>query len=130
VIFLTSATYQLNEHKPCGVVAPVFDGRRRYDIAFSFVRRGNYKMDNGLYNGPALLCEVEYRQVAGYQQRIVERGMKMPKIYAWVASFKSATDPSRTYMIPVRFWADTEFGLITSVASQVRIDGNDLKKPS
>ena len=129
VLFLTTS-YRANEQKPCGVVAPVFDGRRRYDIAFSFLRRANVKMDNGLYSGPALVCEVEYRQVAGYQQRIVERGMKMPKIFAWVAAVPSTSDPSRRYMIPVRLWAETDFGLITAVASQIRIDGAELRKPS
>jgi len=125
VLFLTTSA-KANDEKPCGVTAPVYDGRRRYDVAFSFVRKQNVRMDNGLYSGPALICEVEYRQVAGYQQRIVERGMQMPKIYAWVAEVPSSSSPGRRYMIPVRFWADTEFGLITAVSSQVRIDGVDL----
>jgi hypothetical protein len=126
VLFLTTSA-EANDEKPCGVTAPVYDGRRRYDVAFSFVRKANVRMDNGLYAGPALICEVEYRQVAGYRQRIVERGMQMPKIYAWVATVPSTASPGRRYMIPVRFWADTEFGLITAVSSQVRIDGVDLR---
>jgi hypothetical protein len=123
VVFLTTS-YIANEQKPCGVVAPVFDGRRRYDIAFRFVKQTNVRMDNGLYSGPAMVCEVEYRQVAGYQQRIVERGMKMPKIYAWVASMPSSNDPGRRYLVPIRLWAETEFGIISAVASQLRVDGN------
>lgn len=129
VVFLTTS-YRANEKKPCGVVAPVFDGRRRYDIAFSFVKKANVDMDNGLYKGPALVCQVEYRQVAGYQQRIVAHGHKMPKIYAWVASFQSTTDPNRHYMVPLRLWADTDFGLITAVAQRIKLDGADQGKPS
>jgi hypothetical protein len=125
VLFLTTST-TANDQKPCEVTAPVYDGRRRYDVAFSFVRKQNVRMDNGIYAGPALICEVEYRQVAGYRQRIVERGMQMPKIYAWVAAIESKASPGRRYMIPVRFWAETEFGLITAVASLVRIDGTEL----
>jgi hypothetical protein len=123
LVFLTTS-FRANEQKPCGVVAPVFDGRRRYDIAFRFVKKTDVRMDNGLYSGPVLVCEVEYRQVAGYQQRIVERGMKMPKIYAWVASIPSSSDPGRNYLIPIRLWTETEFGIISAVTSQLRVDGN------
>ncbi len=126
VLFLVTST-AADEAKPCAVTAPVFDGRRRYDIVFSFARRANVTMDNGIYKGPALVCEVEYKQVAGHLQRIVERGGKMPKISAWVASVASPTDPNRRYMIPLRLWSETEFGLITVVASDVRIDGTLLK---
>lgn len=126
VLFLVTST-AADEAKPCAVTAPVFDGRRRYDIVFSYSRRANVTMDNGIYKGPALVCEVEYKQVAGHLQRIVERGGKMPKISAWVASVPSTIDPSRRYMIPLRLWSETEFGLITVVASDVRIDGTLLK---
>lgn len=126
VLFLLTSS-AAGEQKPCAVTAPVFDGRRRYDIAFTYSRRANVSMDNGLYKGPALVCEVEYRQVAGDLQRIVERGGKMPKVMGWIASVPSTLDPSRKYMIPLRLWAETEFGLITVVASQVKIDGVLLK---
>jgi hypothetical protein len=125
VLFLTTSV-EANDAKPCEVTAPVFDGRRRYDVVFSYERKQNIRMNNGIYEGPALVCEVEYKQVAGYRQRIVERGMQMPKIYSWVATIPSRSSPGRRYMIPMRFWAETEFGLITAVASQVRIDGADL----
>ncbi len=126
VLFLLTSS-AAGEQKPCAVTAPVFDGRRRYDIAFSYSRRTNVSMDNGLYKGSALVCEVEYRQVAGHLQRIVERGGKMPRIFGWIASVPSTIDPSRKYMIPLRLWSETEFGLITVVASQVKIDGKVLK---
>src|SRR5262249_54965062 len=59
---------------PCGTTAPVFDGRRRYDIQLKFVRKTNIKLDNGLYEGPALQCEIKYVQIAGYKQKILEEG--------------------------------------------------------
>src|SRR3954465_10014004 len=36
---------------PCSANAPVFDGRRRYDIELTRVRDVDIKMDNGLYAG-------------------------------------------------------------------------------
>jgi len=127
VLYLTTS-YQKNAEKPCQVTAPIFDGRRRYDIVFNFVKKTDVKMDNGLYSGPALVCQVQYKQVAGYEQRIVQNGHQMPKIYAWVASFQSQTDPSRHYMVPVRLWAESDFGIIVAVMDELKVDGTDVKK--
>jgi len=129
VIFLTSAI-NADDAKPCQAVAPIFDGRRRYDVALSFVKKTNVKMDNGLYSGPALVCQVHYNQIAGYQQTLVEQGKKLPAIYAWVAEIPSKADPTRRYMVPLRVWAETEYGLVVALASQVKLDGGALNKSS
>ena len=128
MLYLTTS-YVANQEKPCQVVAPVFDGRRRYDIAFSFEKKADVKMDNGLYSGPALVCQVLYKQVAGYQQRIVDNGHQLPKIYAWVAAFQSKTDPTRHYMVPVRLWAESDFGVIVAVMDELKLDGVEIGKP-
>jgi hypothetical protein len=127
VIFLTSAI-SASDAKPCQAVAPIFDGRRRYDVALSFVKKTNVHMDNGLYSGPALVCQVHYNQIAGYQQTLVQQGKKLPAIYAWVAEVPSKTDPTRHYMVPLRVWAETDFGLVVALASQVKLDGALLSK--
>ncbi len=36
---------------PCALTAPVFDGRRRYNIEMTKVKDVDIKMDNGLYAG-------------------------------------------------------------------------------
>lgn len=112
-----------NAAKPCEAVAPIFDGRRRYDVSFGFVKKAQIKMENGLYSGPGFVCRVHYTQVAGYQQTLVERGKKLPNIFAWVTAVKSAADPSRTYMLPLRVWSETEYGIIVALASRLRMDG-------
>ena len=114
--------------KPCDTVAPVFDGRRRYDVAFSYVKKTEIRMDNGLYAGPAFVCQIHYNQVAGYQQTVVKKGQKLPDIYAWVASVQSTSDPARRYMVPLRVWAETEYGLVVALASRLRVDGMPLGK--
>jgi hypothetical protein len=129
VIFLTSAM-SANNAKPCDAVAPIFDGRRRYDVALSYVKKTNVKMDNGLYSGPALVCQVHYNQIAGYQQTIIEQGKKLPAIYAWVAEIPSKSDPTRHFMLPLRVWAETEYGLVVALASQAKLDGGALNKPN
>ena len=111
-------------------VAPIFDGRRRYDVALSYVKKTTVKMDNGLYSGPALVCQVHYNQIAGYQQTIIEQGKKLPAIYAWVAEIPSKSDPTRHFMLPLRVWAETEYGLVVALASQAKLDGGALNKPN
>ncbi len=117
-----------NEAKPCEATAPIFDGRRRYDVSFDFIRKARINMDNGLYDGPGYVCRVHYNQVAGYQQTLVQQGKKLPTIFAWVAPVKSADHPSLTYMLPLRIWAETEYGIVVALASQVKLDGGPLPK--
>jgi hypothetical protein len=128
-VFLTSNA-RLAPEKPCDALAPVFDGRRRYDVAFSFVKKIDVHMDNGLYSGPALVCAIHYNQIAGYQQSVIDQNKKFPKMYAWVVAAKSNADPKRTYMIPVRVWAETDYGIVVALASQVKLDGQSLSHGS
>ena len=107
---------------PCGVTAPVFDGRRRYDIQMSKVRDVRINMDNGLYAGPALLCRIRYRQLAGFKPNVLKARDKFPIINAWVVTYHSKT-AGRDYVVPVRVWADTPYGPVAAVADSLKIDG-------
>lgn len=127
MIFLVNSV-PASGQKPCETVAPVFDGRRRYDVAFSYVKKTDVTMDNGLYSGPAFVCQIHYSQVAGYQQTVVKKGQKLPDIYAWVAAIQSTSDPARRYMVPLRVWAETEYGIVVALASQLKLDGAPLTK--
>ena len=50
----------------CGRTLPIFDGRRRYDLALTFKRIASVKADKG-YAGPALVCAVAFRAIAGHR---------------------------------------------------------------
>ena len=121
-LFLVTALSADGE-KPCGVVAPIFDGRRRYDIALNYLKSTNIRMDNGLYTGPAQVCQVHFKQIAGYSQTVIENNKNFPKIYAWVVPVKSTANPDHHYVVPVRVWAETEYGVIAAVASEWKLDG-------
>jgi hypothetical protein len=45
---------------------PIFDGRRRYDLALSFRRIDKVKADKG-YAGPAVVCAVAFKAIAGHR---------------------------------------------------------------
>jgi hypothetical protein len=125
VVFLMNSD-EAHRESPCDVVAPVYDGQRRYDVAFRYMDSGEISMDNGLYSGPAMTCEIMYVQVAGELQSIVENGGEMPKVFGWIAEFRSAENPDNGYLVPVRMWSDTEFGMITAVATELRVDGRPV----
>ncbi len=107
---------------PCAVTAPVFDGRRRYDIAMSKVRDVDIRMDNGLYQGKGVECEVRYRQLAGFRPNVLKARESFPLIHAWFVSFPS-TVTGRDYTVPVRVWADTKYGVLAMLATAIRVDG-------
>ena len=107
---------------PCGVVAPVFDGRRRYNIEISKVKDTDIKMDNDLYKGRALLCQITYHQLAGFKPKILKDNQGFPKINAWIAIFPSAI-AAHSYVVPLRVWADTQYGVVAAVATGLKIDG-------
>jgi hypothetical protein len=104
----------------CDLVAPIFDGRRRYDITMSKVRDVDIKLDNGLYKGKGLLCQIHYKQVAGYKPTLLRKQDAYPVINAWMVPFKSG---SREYLVPLKAWVDTSFGPIIAVASSLKLDG-------
>ena len=111
---------------PCGVTLPVFDGRRRYDVEITKLKDTTVAMDNGLYKGRALLCQLKYKQLAGYKPKVIKEGASFPVINAWVAVFPSAVT-GRNYVVPLRVWADTSYGVIAAVATSVKIDGAAIK---
>ena len=51
----------------CDRTLPVFDGRQRFDVALSFKRMDAVEPEQG-YHGPALVCAVRYRPIAGYRR--------------------------------------------------------------
>lgn len=50
----------------CNRTLPIFDGQRRYDLVMAFKRMDTLKLDRG-YSGPALVCAVMLRPIAGYR---------------------------------------------------------------
>jgi len=107
---------------PCTVTAPVFDGRRRYNIEMRKVKDIDIKMDNGLYAGRATLCQIKYNQLAGFKPRVIKANETFPTINAWVVTYPSPTRGS-DYVVPLRVWADTPYGLVSVVANSLKIDG-------
>jgi len=107
---------------PCSFAVPVFDGRRRYNVEMSKVRDVDIHMDNGLYQGKGVQCDVKYHQIAGFRPRVLKSNESFPVIHAWFVRLPSAV-AGRDYTVPVRIWADTKYGVMAVLANSIRVDG-------
>lgn len=103
---------------PCGTVAPVFDGRRRYDITFSYIKDEPVKLDNGLFNGMAHLCQMHYRQIAGFKPKILKEGAAFPPMFADFADVGSG-GPSGHYVVILKAWAHLDLGTVSAELTQL-----------
>jgi hypothetical protein len=107
---------------PCAVTAPVFDGRRRYDVAMTRIKDLDIRMDNGLYQGKAVQCDVRYRQLAGFRPNVLKANESFPLIHAWFVRVPSSV-AGHDFTVPVRVWADTKYGVLAILATSLKVDG-------
>lgn len=129
LVFMTRGL-SASRSNPCGTVAPVFDGARRYDVALEYIKTTDVHLENGLYSGPVFVCQIHYRQIAGFKQKILEEGKKLPEMFAWMASLPTSSDPDEHYLVPLRIWTTTGFGTVEALASRVNLNGKVWKEKS
>jgi len=111
---------------PCGKVAPVFDGRRRYNIEFTYVKDQPVKLDDGLFDGTAHLCTIKYRQIAGYKPKMIKEGQSWPTIYGLFADVPSASAPNGHYIVALKLWASTGWGTVSVELTKLNVNGADV----
>ena len=56
---------------PCGGPLQVFDGKQRYDLRLRYSARVTWNTD--VYKGPAIRCDVEYIEIAGFDPKSAEQ---------------------------------------------------------
>lgn len=64
-LFLTAAEHDSVDAQACRRTLPIFDGRRRYDLALAFKRLETVRAAG--YAGPAVVCAVAFRAIAGHR---------------------------------------------------------------
>lgn len=52
---------------PCGGPLRIFDGKQRYDLRLTYSGRFNWNAD--VYKGPAIRCDVDYIEIAGFKAK-------------------------------------------------------------
>ena len=101
----------------CRQTAPVFDGRRRYDVRFHAVGEENLKpSDYSMFAGPALKCEVEIVRIRGFEEDgEPDEKVRERKTWVWFARL-----PDAPVALPVRLEIESEYGY--GVAHLVRVE--------
>jgi hypothetical protein len=125
-VTLVLAGLKADPANPCGTVAPVFDGRRRYNIEFTYMKDEKPDVETPLGKGKAHLCQLHYHQIAGFKPKIMKEGKSFPPIYGWFADVPSANAPSGHYLIALKVWASTGWGTVDATLSQLQVNGTDL----
>lgn len=122
VAYILTAT-KVDATNPCGTVAPVFDGRRRYNITFTYLKDEQATLSTHIYNGKAHLCQMHYDQIAGFKPKILKEGKAFPPIFGWFADIPSADSPNGHYFIVLKVWASTGYGTVAAELNKLKIDG-------
>jgi len=106
---------------PCGTVAPVFDGRRRYDIEFTYIKDEPVALAGGLFRGTAHLCQMHYRQIAGFKPKILKEGAALPPIFGDFADIPAAGAPNGHYVVLLKAWAQLSWGVVSAQLTSLRV---------
>jgi len=108
---------------PCGTGVQVFDGRRRYDVAFTYIKDEPVKLDNGLFNGTAHLCQIHYNQIAGYKQKIIKEGKALPPMYADFVDVPANGAPNGRFVVAAKLWSALSWGTVSVTLSELKVNG-------
>ena len=90
----------------CDRTIPLFDGRQRFDVAFSFVRMEQVQFGNG----QAAVCRMRYRPIAGHRsnRRANQELAANNDIYVWLTQVGD-----EALVAPVRMEVGLEFGKLS-----------------
>ncbi|MBI1213181.1 MAG: DUF3108 domain-containing protein [Alphaproteobacteria bacterium] len=113
--------------KPCGDTVRIFDGRRRYDVELTYVGKDNVSTA-GPYSGPAIKCEMSYRQIAGFKPNLTKNNV-LPTITVWFAALPTKeAGPMKSFLVAVKLMAETPFGAAVAHARRITIDGEEKSR--
>ena len=108
---------------PCGSGVQVFDGRRRYDVSFTYKKDEHVELSNGMFNGTAHLCQIHYNQIAGYKQKIVKEGKSLPDMFVDFADVPASGTPNGHYVVALKLWASLTLGTVTATLDDLKVNG-------
>jgi hypothetical protein len=98
----------------CERTTPIFDGRMRYNLKFSYKRMEHVKAEKG-YEGPAVVCAVYFVPVAGYvpSRMAIKYLAKQRDMEVWLAPVAATR-----VLVPFRVSIPTPIGLGLMQATQ------------
>jgi hypothetical protein len=105
----------------CNRTVPIFDGRQRYDLVFSYERTEPAKNVKG-YSGPMLVCRVDYRPISGHRaSRLQVKYMEDNKnMFVWLAPVSGTR-----VLFPIRVSIVTLVGIVLVEAETFAAEARD-----
>jgi uncharacterized protein DUF3108 len=105
----------------CKRTIPIFDGRQRYDLVFSYERIDTAKDIKG-YNGKLLVCRVDYKPIAGHKpDKLNVKYMQDNKnIFVWLAPVAGTR-----VLFPARVSIVTLIGIVVVQAESFAVGPRD-----
>lgn len=115
--------------KPCDKTIRVFEGRKIFDLSYSYVEPGKLKKsDLGSFRGETHICNIKHTPIAGYSEKKMKKAAKANEIHkVWIARIKSPTS-EKSYFVPVKAIITTNFGNIDISLNKGKINGSKLRK--
>jgi hypothetical protein len=108
----------------CPGTVPVFDGRRRYDIQFTYEGEDTLATSHeAAYAGPAIICRMDTRRIAGFSRKWEreEDRDKPPPPKLWLARLGP-----EGIVLPVRLVAKTRWGTAIAHLQRLTADGRPV----
>jgi hypothetical protein len=101
----------------CDRTLPLFDGRRRYDLALRYSRTEEFDGRDGSYSGPAIVCAVRYHPIAGHRpnRKNLRELAANDDMEVWMA-------PAGDMAVPVRIRVGTKYGRVTLEARELQAE--------
>ncbi|HEY8276514.1 MAG TPA: DUF3108 domain-containing protein [Methyloceanibacter sp.] len=108
--------------KVCEQTVPAFDGRQRFDIVLTPKRVVQVKRDakSGGYAGPAVICQVRFIPIAGYQPDNpgIQLMSQTDEIEVWLVPLKGTA-----MYVPYRIVLPTPVGYGSALATSFHVRG-------
>jgi hypothetical protein len=98
----------------CDRTLAIFDGRLRYDLKLAYKRVEHVKTDKG-YAGPALVCSVNFKPIAGYipSRYAIKYIAKLKDMEVWFAPIAGTH-----VLVPIHAQGPTPIGQVVLKATQ------------
>jgi hypothetical protein len=125
-VITVPGTADLLARDSCNRTIPIFDGRQRYDLVFSYERTETATNVKG-YSGPMLVCRVDYRPIAGHRaSRLQVKYMEDNKnIFVWLAPVAGTR-----VLFPIRVSIVTLVGVVLVEAETFAVEARENRAAS
>lgn len=124
---LIAASGQGNTVSPeaCNRTLPIFDGRGRFDLVLTYKRMEQVKAATG-YRGPAVVCSVSYRPIAGHRPSLptVKYLVRARDMEVWLAPVSGSR-----ILVPFRVFVPTMIGPAVLEATKFVTSGQ-IERPA